>query len=1133
MLFLCLWITSDLFAQSEFITTWDTTKPGQSNDNSITIPAYGTYDVDLGNDGSYELLSQTGTITVDVTTHNYTAGLIQLALRNAVSGNRLTRIHFNYAGDRQKLLSVDQWGSGIYWSTMEDAFSGCTNLEVKATDFPNLGSVSNMSWMFGGCTSLTGATDFSKWDTGKVTDMSFMFHGAGAFNGNIASWNTDKVTNMQALFMDTSAFNQNIASWNTSNVTTMANMFRNAAVFDQDIGSWDTGSVTDMVSMFNSASNFDQDLGDWDLGKLSNGTTMFKSSGLSVGNWDATLIGWYTQSFTNTPTIGASGLVYCTAGTQRAALTLNITGDSAETTPPTAACQTAVTLQLGTSGTVMLDAASVDNGSSDTCGNVSLGLSQSSFTGSDLGTNTVTLTVTDPNGNKNSCTIVVTVEDKIAPTAACKDTKVELDSAGSATITAANVNNNSSDNSGSVILSLNTSGYDCSKTGENTVTLTVSDGSGNSDSCTAKVTVEDKLAPSATDLAPMNLQCSSVAPAADISIVKDVTDNCTANPTVAFVSDVSDGNSNPEVITRTYSVTDGAGNSTTLTQKITLGDTTAPTANMLSPISVECKSNVPAADIALVTGVADNCTANPTVAFVSDVSDGNSNPEVITRTYSVTDGAGNSTPLTQTITVNDTTAPTVLCQSVTLQLGTDGTASLTANLVDNGSNDACGSVTLNLSSYSFTTSDLGDNTVTLTVTDPNGNTNTCQATVTIVDPASVFVTTWDTTKPGTSDGKSITIPVSGTYDVDLGNDGTYELLDQNGTLTLDVTTYKHTAGEIQLALRNAASGNGSLSRIHFNNSGDRQKLLSVDQWGSSITWSTMEEAFYGCANLEVKATDAPNLSYVTTMIESFMLCTSLKGTTSFPSWNTTGVTDMSYMFNQASSFNGNISSWETGNVTNMAAMFTGASSFDRNIGSWNTSGVTNMASMFYQASSFNANIGSWNTSNVTTMVSMFYQASSFDEDLGNWDIGQLTNGTGMLNGSGLSMENWDDTLIGWHSQGFTNAVTIGASGLHYCQAGAERAAMTLSFSGDSVEDTAPTASNPASVSVKCSSDVPAADIAVVTDESDNCTASPTVTFVSDVSDGNSNPEVITRTYRITDEAGNSTDVTQTITIEDT
>ena len=81
-----------------------------------------------------------------------------------------------------------------------------------------------------------------------------------------------------------------------------------------------------------------------------------------------------------------------------------------------------------------------------------------------------------------------------------------------------------------------------------------------------------------------------------------------------------------------------------------------------------------------------------------------------------------------------------------------------------------------------------------------------------------------------------------------------------------------------------------------------------------------------------------------------------------------------------------------------------------------------------------------------------------------------------------------------------------------------------------VDNIDPTASNPAPLIVNCTGDIPSPDPEVVLDESDNCTAIPSVIFVGDVSNGGSNPEIITRTYRISDVAGNSTDVTQTITV---
>lgn len=54
----------------------------------------------------------------------------------------------------------------------------------------------------------------------------------------------------------------------------------------------------------------------------------------------------------------------------------------------------------------------------------------------------------------------------------------------------------------------------------------------------------------------------------------------------------------------------------------------------------------------------------------------------------------------------------------------------------------------------------------------------------------------------------------------------------------------------------------------------------------------------------------------------------------------------------------------------------------------------------------------------------------------------------------------------------------------------------------------------------------------MTDEADNCTVAPVVTWVNDVSDNAVCPETITRTYQITDDCGNFILVTQTIIVED-
>jgi surface protein len=182
--------TSVLTAQN-FITTWKTDNLGVSASNEVTIPTTGSgysYNVDWENDGVFDDMAVTGNIT-----HSYPApGTYTIA----ISGN-FPRIYFNNTGDKQKILSVDQWGS-TQWNSMLNAFYGCSNLIVNALDTPNLS---------------------------LVTNMSGMFRSAFSFNQDIGSWNTSTVTNMSSMFLSALLFNQDISTWNTSNVTTMSSMF--------------------------------------------------------------------------------------------------------------------------------------------------------------------------------------------------------------------------------------------------------------------------------------------------------------------------------------------------------------------------------------------------------------------------------------------------------------------------------------------------------------------------------------------------------------------------------------------------------------------------------------------------------------------------------------------------------------------------------------------------------------------------------------------------------------------------------------------------------------------------------------------------------------------------------------------
>ncbi|MCO6492977.1 MAG: T9SS type A sorting domain-containing protein, partial [Phaeodactylibacter sp.] len=180
--------------------------------------------------------------------------------------------------------------------------------------------------------------------------------------------------------------------------------------------------------------------------------------------------------------------------------TANVT--ARDTEAPTAGCRD-ITVQLDAAGTASITAVQVSDGSDDNCSLLGLNLNRTSFTCSDVGAQTVTLTATDGSGNASMCTATVTVEDNVAPTALCQDITVQLDAGGLATLTAGEVDGGSSDACGIANLALDVTGFTCADLlGPRAVTLTVTDVNGNTASCTASVWVRDDLFSACPDPCP-------------------------------------------------------------------------------------------------------------------------------------------------------------------------------------------------------------------------------------------------------------------------------------------------------------------------------------------------------------------------------------------------------------------------------------------------------------------------------------------------------------------------------------------------------------------------------------------------------------------------------------------------------
>lgn len=153
-----------------------------------------------------------------------------------------------------------------------------------------------------------------------------------------------------------------------------------------------------------------------------------------------------------------------------------------------------------------------------------------------------------------------------------------------------------------------------------------------------------------------------------------------------------------------------------------------------------------------------------------------------------------------------------------------------------------------------------------------------------------------------------------------------------GTDGYTITTAE--AGEYELTISSTAGafvfnfGNSTPAKPYtYKSAGDRLKITNIKQWGDIYTFA-YQQAFSGCQNLDITATDAPKLSG--SMAQLFKYCDNLVGTASFTNWDLTNVTAINGIFLSAKKFNQSLAGWNLKNVTNITGMFDGATALSCN-----------------------------------------------------------------------------------------------------------------------------------------------------------------------------------------------------------
>ncbi len=421
---------------------------------------------------------------------------------------------------------------------------------------------------------------------------------------------------------------------------------------------------------------------------------------------------------------------------------VSVEGTFGDSFAPNASCPTSITLYTQTQCKgVITDISSVATVSDNCTTYGNLVISQTPAIGAITLVDVMgTLTVTDEQGLTSTCNTQFILVDTMVPVVTCP-ASYSTGLNASCTYSLADLSSEVTalDQCSSVLIFDQSPAIGTSlSAGTYPITVTAEDESGNIGSCVLQLILTDTTAPVLNCPNEVQVYANALCNGEITNQVTNVsaTDNCTLPSSITITQDLAVGFNFLGSTILTMSAEDANGNIGTCAIDFVIIDTIAPTvtcpSDTLISISAPCSYAVPNLSVAYTA--VEFCTASNMLSFSQSPVAGSMASGPVNITISITDTSGNvGTCITQVIP-NDITAPSISCPSV--QNFNNGVLCSTSipNMTTLATvTDNCGFFTLSQSPVMGTIVNSGSNPVTITVTDVNGNQNSCVITYEVIE----------------------------------------------------------------------------------------------------------------------------------------------------------------------------------------------------------------------------------------------------------------------------------------------------------------------------------------------------------------------------------------------------------------